>query len=146
MAMDLNQYLNEILVALFQNIMDIEEKALITEDFKDITINDMHVIEAVGIEEPRTMSSVAATLSVTVGTLTTAINGLVNKGYVERLSSAKDRRVVLLRLTERGTNAYNHHMDFHDNMIQSILSELDQEERVVLSTTLLKLEKYLKDL
>ncbi|NLG04032.1 MAG: MarR family transcriptional regulator [Clostridia bacterium] len=144
--MDLNQYLNEILVALFQNIMDIEEKALITEEFKDITINDMHVIEAVGVEEPRTMSTVAGTLSVTVGTLTTAINGLVNKGYVERLSSKKDRRVVLLTLTERGVKAYNHHMDFHDHMIQSILSELDQEERVVLSTTLLKLEKYLKEL
>ena len=40
---------NEILVTLFNDIMDIEEKAVITEDFKDITNNDMHVIEAIGL-------------------------------------------------------------------------------------------------
>ena len=39
--------LNEALVDLFHDIMDIEEKAIITQEFKDITNNDMHVIEAV---------------------------------------------------------------------------------------------------
>lgn len=33
---------------LFRDIMDIEEKAIITPEFKDITNNDMHVIEAIG--------------------------------------------------------------------------------------------------
>lgn len=37
--------LNETLVKLFNNIMSIEEKAVITEEYKDITNNDMHIIE-----------------------------------------------------------------------------------------------------
>ena len=44
----------------------------------------MHVIEAIGIGEPKNMSSIARELSVTVGTLTIAMNSLVKKGYVER--------------------------------------------------------------
>ena len=36
---------HDILVNLFQEIMDIEEKALITAEFKNISVNDMHIIE-----------------------------------------------------------------------------------------------------
>ena len=37
--------------------MDVEEKAIITREFQDITNNDMHVIEAIGIGTPKNMSS-----------------------------------------------------------------------------------------
>ena len=76
--------LNEILVRLFRDIMDIEEKAIITQEFKDLTNNDMHVIEAIGLDEPKNMTSIARELSVTVGTLTIAMNSLVKIGYVVR--------------------------------------------------------------
>ena len=70
---------HDILVNLFQEIMDIEEKALITAEFKNISVNDMHIIEAIGTGEPKNMSTVAKLMSVTVGTLTIAINNLVKK-------------------------------------------------------------------
>ena len=92
--------LHDLLVKLFNEIMNIEEKAIITEEFKDISNNDMHIIEAIGLDEPRSMSSVAKDLSVTVGTLTIAINNLVKKAYVKRVRSEKDRRVVLSERSE----------------------------------------------
>lgn len=49
----------------------------------------------------KTTSEVAKELSITVGTLTTAINKLVKKGYVERIRSEDDRRVVKLGLTKK---------------------------------------------
>ena len=103
--MDDYKELNEILVRLFRNIMDIEEKAIITQEFQDITNNDMHVIEAVGLGDGNNMSSIARKLNITVGSLTTAMNSLVNKRYVERHRSEEDRRVVLLNLTEKGVKA-----------------------------------------
>ena len=39
--------INDVLVNLFNEIMDIEERALITTEYKDVSVNDMHVIEAV---------------------------------------------------------------------------------------------------
>ena len=71
--------LNEVLVKLFRDVNDIEQKAIITPEFKDITNNDMHVIDAIGIQAPKNMSSIARELSVTVGTLTISMNSLVKK-------------------------------------------------------------------
>ena len=95
----------------FKDILDIEERALITSEYKDISVNDMHIMEAIGIQEPKNMSTVAKAVSVTTGTLTIAINHLVKKGYVERTRSEEDRRVVLVSLSEKGEKAFLHHLN-----------------------------------
>ena len=92
--MDTYKAINDILVHLFNEIWELEEKAIITDEFKDLTNNDMHVIEAIGLGEGNNMSSIARKLNITVGSLTTAMNSLVNKGYMARARSEKDRRVV----------------------------------------------------
>lgn len=143
--MDTYNTFHEILVKLFNEIMDIEQKAIITLDFKDITNNDMHIIEAIGMGEPRNMSTVAKALKVTVGTLTIAINNLVKKGYVNRVRSEEDRRVVLLSLTEKGIKAFMHHRDFHDRMIKATISGLEKDETQVLVKALTNLNEYFKN-
>ena len=80
--MDINQVLNELLVSLFKDINEIEEKAIQTEDFLGITTNDVHVMEAIGTGTVKNMSTVARALGVTMGTLTISVNSLVKKGYV----------------------------------------------------------------
>ena len=87
--MDAYKTINDILVNLINEIWELEEKAIITEEFKDLTNNDMHVIEAIGPEEGNNMSSIAKKLNITVGSLTTAMNSLVNKSYVSRSRSEK---------------------------------------------------------
>ena len=136
------EVLHDILVKLFQEILDIESKALITSEFKDISVNDMHIIEAIGEREPKNMSSVAKIMSVTVGTLTIAINSLVKKGYVHRERSEEDRRVVLISLTEKGKQANAHHMKFHDGMIQAVLKDLNEEQQEVLVKALMNLRTF----
>ncbi|MCI6042159.1 MarR family transcriptional regulator [bacterium] len=136
---------HEVLVKLFNEIMDIEAKAIITPDFKDITNNDMHVIEAVGIEEPRNMSSVAKSLSITVGTLTISVNNLVKKGYIHRVRSNEDRRVVLISLTDKGKKAFNHHKKFHEDMIQSLIAGLSEKEINTLVTALTNLKEFFRN-
>ena len=77
MLMNSYETVNDVLVKLFNEIMDVEERALLTSEYKDISVNDMHVIEAIGIREPKNMSTVARAVSVTVGTLTIAIEKMV---------------------------------------------------------------------
>lgn len=135
---------NEILVKLFRDIMDIEGKAIITEEFQDISNNDMHIIEAIGIQQKKNMSAVARELSVTVGTLTIAINNLVKKGYVDRMRGEKDRRVVYISLTEKGEQAYRHHEQFHKEMIQAMLADMSEEEAGVLVRALTNLNEFFR--
>jgi len=136
--------INEVLVKLFNEIMHIEEKAIITEEFKDISNNDMHIIESIGKEEPKNMSTIAKSLSVTVGTLTIAINNLVKKGYVSRVRSEEDRRVVLISLSEKGDKAYDHHKRFHEEMVEATLEGLNKSETEVLVRALQNLSNFFK--
>ncbi len=142
--MDAYHAVNDILVKLFNDIIHIEESSVITGEFKNITNNDMHVIEAIGIAEPKSMSMIAKALSVTVGTLTIAVNNLVKKGYVIRNRSEFDRRVVLVSLSEKGKRAYDHHRQFHEEMIEAILENLDEEEKQVLVKALNRLGDFFR--
>ncbi len=144
--MDIKETLNELLVNLFRSINTIEEQAMRTEEYKDVTTNDMHVIEAIGTGAPKNMTTVARILSVTTGTLTISANSLVKKGYVQRVRSEEDRRVVLVSLTEKGKRAYAHHKKFHDEMIQEVLEGLSDEEQEVLRKSLGNLLDYFRRL
>ena len=136
--------LNDVLVNLFRDINSIEEKAITSQEYKDLTNNDMHVIEAIGIGEPKNMSSIARELSVTVGTLTIAMNSLVKKGYVERSRGLEDRRGVYISLSERGRKAYGHHARFHREMIESLTSDLSEDEMQTLVKALMKLNQWFR--
>lgn len=126
-------------------VMDAEAKAVITDEFKDITNNDIHILEAIGIEEPKSMSRIAGELHVTVGTLTTNMNSLERKGYLTRNRSTRDKRVVLVTLTEKGRKAFFHHRDFHRKMIHTIIRDLDEEEMKTLIKCLGKLDIFFRE-
>lgn len=140
--MEIKQTLNEILVKLFRNINNIEEQAIRTEEYKNVTTNDMHVIEAIGVDSPKNMTAVAKELGVTTGTLTISVNSLVKKGFVDRVRSEEDRRVVLVSLSDKGKKAYIHHKKFHEEMIETVLERLTEEEKRVLEKALRNLNVF----
>lgn len=143
--MSIQAALNEVLVRLFRNINAIEEQAIKNGSYKDMTANDMHVIEAIGITAPKNMTSVAKSLMVTTGTLTISVNSLVKKGFVERTRSEEDRRVVLVSLTEKGRQAYLSHQKFHEEMVNTVVEQLSMEEQKVLERALGSLNRFFRD-
>ena len=144
----MNSYstINDTLVKLFNEILDLEEVALRTEDFKDITNNDMHIIEAIGLGEGNNMSTIAKKLSITVGSLTTSMNSLVKKQYAIRVRSKEDRRVVYIQLTEKGVEAYKKHEQFHHNLTEEVVKSLDETELPVLLKALGALSSFFREL
>lgn len=144
MGKDTKRSLNVLLVNLFNHVMDMETKAVITEEYKDLTNNDLHIIEAVGVEEPRNMSAIAARLTVTVSTLTTNMNGLEKKGYIRRERGQEDKRVVYVTLTDKGRKAFFHHRDFHKRMIRAIVKDLNEDEMEILYRCLTNLNRFLE--
>ena len=142
--MNAHETINDILVHLFNEIWELEEDAIITDEYKDISNNDMHIIEAVGLGDDSTMSMVARKLGITAGSLTTSVNSLVNKKYIIRERSETDRRVVYIRLTEKGRRAYRHHEDFHMQMTDAVIQKLDEKEIPVLLKTLESLSEFFR--
>ena len=142
--MDSYNQLNEVLVHVFNHALKIEENSLIREEFKEISMNDMHIIDAIGDGDAKNMSSIAKLVGVTVGTLTIAMNNLVKKGYVVRTRSEEDRRVVLISLSEKGKKAYVRHQEFHLEMIKAMREGLSDEQCLVLLQAIRNLKDHLK--
>lgn len=140
--MKVDSKLNLLFVELFQSILDAEEKSVITGEFQDITINDIHVIEAIGEGSLKTSSEVAKRLGVTMGTLTKSIDGLVRKNYVQRNRSESDKRLVLLSLLPKGHRAFKQHSNFHDEMVSAAISQFEPEETKLLEKALGNLEQF----
>nr|WP_230977000.1 MarR family transcriptional regulator [Proteiniclasticum sediminis] len=138
--------MNELLVDLFHDILEIEEKVL-RDHGSDLSITEMHTIHAVGEGNPRTMTEISRDLNVTMGTLTTGIDKLIRKGYVVRKRTEEDKRIVLVELTDQGVEAKRMHDAFHQDMINTVISGLDDQEEAVLVESLRRLmgffdEKY----
>lgn len=138
------EVINDYLVTVFNDILTIEESELKRSKFHDLSIKEMHTINAVGMYKKKTSSEVAKELSITVGTLTVAINNLVKKGYVERIRSEDDRRVVKLGLTKKGKLLYRVHQHFHREMVKAVLNNMDQDEGQALLKALENLHDFLQ--
>lgn len=140
--MTTDETLNELLVRIFKDIMEIEGRCLVSGDFTDISYNDFHIIEAIGTQEPKSMTTVAKLMNVTTGTLTKAMDGLTEKGYVIRERSKQDKRVVWVYLTDKGKAAFKHHEEFHRKMIENVKGQLNEKETTVLIYAVAKLIDY----
>ena len=123
--------LNLVLSDVFNRIMFTEEKELLEKIGKDVTIRDVHVIEAISRNVYLGNSAsnmVAKTLNVTAGTLTTAVKRLELKGYVIRIPDEKDKRINNLFLTPKGEKINKIHREFHLKMVETITSNLSERE------------------
>ena len=138
--------LNTYLVSIFNDVLSIEENELKKSQFSDLTITEMHTIDAIGMYKKKTTTEVARELLVTVGTLTTSINRLVKKGYVERIRSEDDRRVVKLGLTKKGRLVFRINQHFHHEMVKSAIKDLDEDEQEVFLKALVNLYSYLEEI
>lgn len=136
---------NELLVETFNDILQIEQKALREGVLKDLSITEVHTIDAIGMYEYRTMTEVAQDLKITLGTLTIAINKLLKKGYVDRKRGEEDRRSVMAALTRKGKLAYRIHDRFHSEMVKATIDGLNDEEEEILIKSLEKLNNFFKE-
>jgi len=149
MVMDMSNYVgvvvNELLVETFNDILQIEQKALKEGVLNDLSIREIHTINAIGMYEYRTMTEVAQDLKITLGTLTTAINKLLIKGYVVRKRGEEDRRSVIIALNRKGKLAYRIHDKFHSHMVHATIDGLNEQEEQVLIKSLEKLNDFFKE-
>jgi DNA-binding MarR family transcriptional regulator len=135
--------INELLVEIFNRILAIEEEALRNAGVP-LSMTEIHVLEAVeNVPEP-SMTAISAKLGITVGSLTTSVATLANKGFVTRLRPDADRRKVLVNLTPAARRVLDIHAKFHEGMIDSIFEDLNVGEDEILLASLSKVASYFR--
>jgi DNA-binding MarR family transcriptional regulator len=137
--------IDEILSRLFVTAFKIEEKVIAEQSNRALSISELHVLREIGEHVEPTMSEAARGLKISVGALTTAVNKLESKGFVQRERKDKDRRIVRMSLTDAGQVEFHLHEEFHRNMVNAAVGTLTPQEQKVLLASLKKLDKWFVD-
>ena len=126
--------LNNLLIDAYERVSDMEQHMLIGLEHTDVTISELHIMEYIGVakEQGRTISDIAVKFSKTPPSITVAIKKLESRGYVEKLKSSKDGRIVRVVLTREGRRVDAAHRYFHRNMGNELLKHMDGEDRTAL--------------
>lgn len=126
---DTKAILNDLFVDIFNQVLALEKKIFEQDkNFRDISMTETHVLEAVRKCDPPTMGTIATKLQITPGTLTSSVNKLIDKGYVNRHRSQVDRRIVTLSLTEKGESVFQLHEEFHRDLVEAAVADLENRE------------------
>lgn len=136
--------INELLVEVFNHILSIEGEALRNRGVK-LSMNEVHVLEAIEKTQDPTMTHLARRLRVTVGTLTTAMNRLVEKGYTTRYRDNNDKRKVMISLTDKALDVLRVHNQFHDEMIDATIRDMKLDQDDTLLKSLKNISAYFKN-
>ena len=102
MTLEQQKNFDHFFLVLFNQLLVKEEQLIQKKHSVGLTIRELHVIEAVDTLSKtgqNTMACISKHLFITPGSLTSAVNQLIQKKYLTKHSSPSDKRVVLVELT-----------------------------------------------
>lgn len=136
--------LNNLLVTLFNHVLFLEEKHLKKEGVA-LSMNEVHVLDAINNSTSKTMGDVAKKLHITLGTLTVSTKKLEAKGYITKQKDLEDKRIVRVYLTNQAQDIIRIHYNFHSKMIDALTQNLTTEEDLMLIKSLDKVTTFFEE-
>src|SRR5437667_4251040 len=104
-------------------------------------LSDFGVLEALLHKGPLPVNTIGPIVDLTPGSISTAVDRLVEKGLVSRVESTEDRRVRIVALTPCGKDLIAEALQKHSGQMKRVFAELSPEELRGLETALKKVGK-----
>ena len=128
------EYINRFIYALF-NLMNEMKKGMdnCCAMCGDLSEKEFMLINYVGQKQSMKMSDLAECLSAPLSTVTSIVDNLVEKKYLDRYHSSDDRRVVYVTLASYGKQIFQTFMAQAQEMAKTVLSHYkttDQENLI----------------
>ena len=106
-----------------------------------ISIAQIKILSIAKDGETPTMKEVAQSLLITSPSATAAINQLVKNGHLERIHDESDRRVIRLKITDKGKKTYDDHYKIFIEKIAEVLKHLNNQEKAAFAGIFKKIIK-----
>jgi len=117
----------EKIIALLQKKI---EKCVLPELEKaHINIPQFHILEILQEEGERTMGQLAKRLYITTSAVTNLVTKLLKHNLVNRRHSLDDRRLILIKISEKGREIVARVWEQVYEFFGSLLTNLNQEEK-----------------
>jgi MarR family 2-MHQ and catechol resistance regulon transcriptional repressor len=103
--------------------------------------SDFRVLEVLLHKGPLPVNTIGPIVDLTPGSISIAVERLVEKGLVSRVESTEDRRVRIVALTSRGKDLIVTAFRRHAGQMKRVFSELSPDELRALELALKKVGK-----
>lgn len=127
------QQLNHALIEFYDKMSSWEQSVVKDSGY---SLAQIHTIEVLGIHGSLRMKELAQKLGITTGTLTVQVDKLVNAELIERCMHPDDRRAIVVTLTAKGQEIYQHHNQLHLDLVRDLTRNLQPEQEKILLTCL----------
>jgi DNA-binding MarR family transcriptional regulator len=87
-----------------------------------------HVLMLIGLQGDMSIKQLAEKLRVTSGAVTQHVGALEKTGLLERTKSSSDRRGVVVKITQKGQDAFREIRLAKTRMLSKLFSELSDDE------------------
>ncbi|MFC7392144.1 MarR family winged helix-turn-helix transcriptional regulator [Scopulibacillus cellulosilyticus] len=112
------------------------------EIFKnEITFHEFLFLKHLGDGKPQMVSSLSKKMKVTASYATAVVDKLLQKGYINRERSSKDRRIVELTITEQGIELIKKMDEKKTDYMSEQLESISDSELEILNLLLNKIGK-----
>lgn len=105
----------------------------------DLTAPQLYVMATIGYAGQLPFNEIGAKMMVTVSNLTGIVDRLEEKGLVARERDTGDRRIVHVKLTNKGQKLYKTSIPTFENILSQLFEPLDKHEQKELGSLLRKL-------
>jgi DNA-binding MarR family transcriptional regulator len=103
----------------------------------DLSLTQVKTLHLLQADADVTVKEVAGLLHMSLPAMSRSLDGLVQRGYAERLESEHDRRARLVRLLPAGRAVLEEIEQARVSALEEIIGTLSDEERAALHATLL---------
>ena len=103
----------------------------------DLSLTQVKTLHLLQADADVTVKEVAGLLHMSLPAMSRSLDGLVQRGYVERLESEHDRRARLVRLLPAGRAVVEEIEQARVSALEEIIATLSDDERAALHATLL---------
>ncbi len=136
--------LDNILGTIYNNVLRLEKQMLKRSRQTTLSVSEVHLILCLGDNkgEGCTVTALAKALGITVSSATIAVSKLIQKGFVRKVRSSKDSRIVRVYLTEKGKSVDTYHRICRREMVDAISRGLSDEEKKYVLLVIRRLNEY----
>ena len=109
-------------------IAKMETQAIGQEQFAELSMRQVYYLETILRMESPTFGDVAQKLGLTKPSVTAIVDKLIQKGYVQKVQSEKDRRAYHIVPTSKAAEFAQLHENTHRLMAQVLTQNLNEAE------------------
>lgn len=137
----LTRYSNNLWIRFLR--FNISSNKKLQEDLEEIGLTppQYYVLATIGYSGTLPFGEIGAKMMVTVSNLTGIVDRLAAKGFVVRERDKQDRRIVYVKLTDKGSKLYQVAISTFEKSVAQVFSPLNQSQQKEISSLLRKIQR-----